>query len=123
VLGWLGKGASEANFVGAARSSALSKKRKRGSRQGVNHGEKWMRMSAARPLHCDRQQASSCVARCVAARAKAAPARPAAALDRARDPHRITVAVPIPSFLFFCKIHPKFELKSNFHQNKSCSEF
>jgi len=80
-------------------------------------------MPAARPLHCDHQQASSYVARCVAARSKAAPARPAAALDRARDPHRITVAVPIPSFLFFLQNSPKFELKSNFHQNKVVQNF
>ena len=93
------------NFAGVARSSALSKKRRKGSKRGVNHGKKWMRMPAAHPLHCDCQQASSYVARCVAARAKAAPARPAAALDRARDPHRITVAVPIPSFLFFSKFN------------------
>ena len=88
VLGWLGREAGEVDFAGAASSSALSEKRKRGSQRGVGHGEKWMRTLGARPLHCDRKQASSCVARCVAACAKAAPARSAAALDRARDPHR-----------------------------------
>ena len=41
----------------------------------------------------------------------------------ARDPYRDTVASSIPPFPVFCKIHPTFELKSNFHQNKSCSEF
>jgi len=41
----------------------------------------------------------------------------------ARDPYRDTVASSIPPFPVFCKIHPKFELKSNFHQKKSCSEF
>jgi len=41
----------------------------------------------------------------------------------AHDPHRDTVAIHIHHDLVFCKIHPKFELKSNFHQNKSCSEF
>ena len=51
-------------------------------------------------------------------------ARSTAALGRgARDPHRITVASPIPPFPVFCKIPPKFELKSNFCQNKSSSEF
>ena len=88
VLWGLRQGAAEVEFAGAASSSALSEKRKRGSQRGVSHGEKWMRTLGARPLHCDRKQASSCVARCVAACAKAAPARSAAALDRARDPHR-----------------------------------
>jgi len=123
VVGCLGREASEVDFAGAASSSALSEKRKRGSQRGVGHGEKWMRTPGARPLHCDRKQASSCVARCIAAHVKAAPAHSAAALDRARDPHRITIAIHIQFFLFFCKILPKFELKSNFHQNKSCSEF
>ena len=77
----------------------------------------------ARPLHGGLAQPSSCVARRVAVHAKAAPARPAAAVDRARDPHRITVAVPIHLALVFCKILPKFELKTKFHQNKSHSEF
>ena len=41
----------------------------------------------------------------------------------AGDPHRITVASPIHLALVFCKILPKFELKTKFHQNKSSSEF
>jgi len=68
-----------------------------------------MSTSAARPLHGDLMQPSSCMAGRVAA-----PARPADALDRAHDPHRITIASPIPPFLFFCKIIPKVELKSKF---------
>jgi len=103
VLWGLRQGAAEVEFAGAASSSALSEKRKRGSQRGVSHGEKWMKTPGARPLHCDCKQASSCVAGCMMARTKAAPARPAAALDRARDPHRITVAVPIQPFLFFAK--------------------
>ena len=64
-----------------------------------------MSMPGARPLLGGLAQPSSCVASRVAAHAKAAPARPAAAVDRARDPHRITVAVPIPSFLSFAKFN------------------
>jgi hypothetical protein len=75
------------------------------------------------PLHGGLAQPSSCVARRVVAHAKAAPARPAAALDTARDPLWITVASPIHLALVFCKILPKFELKTKFHQNKSYSEF
>ena len=82
-----------------------------------------MSTPGARPLHGGLAQPSSCVAWRVAAHAKAAPARPAAALDRARDPHRITVAVPIHLALVFCKIRPKIELEPNSHQNESCAEF
>ena len=68
----------------------------------------------ARPLHGDLVQPSSYVAGRVAARATAAPAHPAAAWDRARDPYRDTVASSIPPFSVFCKLLPKVELKSNF---------
>jgi len=67
----------------------------------------------ARPLHGDLAQPSSCVAGRMAAGAKAAPARHAAARDRAHDPYRDTVASSIP-FSVFCKLLPKVELKSNF---------
>ena len=41
----------------------------------------------------------------------------------AGDPHRITVATPILSFLSLCEFRPKFEMKPNFHQNESCAKF
>ena len=41
----------------------------------------------------------------------------------AGDPYRITVATPIFPLLSPCENQPKFELKSNFHQNKSCAKF
>jgi hypothetical protein len=51
-------------------------------------------------------------------------ARAAAMLDRAPRSTSATVAIPIlPFFLFFCEIRPKVELESNYHQNKSYSEF
>jgi len=59
-----------------------------------------MSTSGARPLHGELAQPSSCMAGRVAVRTKAVPARPAAVLDRARDPHRITIASPIPPFWF-----------------------
>ena len=49
-------------------------------------------------------------------------ARGGCAGQGAGDPHRITVATPILSFLSLCKFRPKFELKPNFHQNESCAK-
>ena len=67
-----------------------------------------MSIPGARPLHGGLAQPSSCVARRV---------------DRARDPHRITVAVPIPSFLFFAKFDQKLNWSQIFTKMKVVQNF
>ena len=68
-------------FGGVEGSSALGEKEKnKAAAQGDHRGE-WMSTSGPCPLHGGLAQPSSCVAGCVAARVRAAPARPAAAVD------------------------------------------
>ena len=56
------------------------KEKSKAAAQGDHRGE-WMSTPGACPLHGGLAQPSSCVAGRVAAHAKAAPARPAAAVD------------------------------------------
>jgi len=53
VLRWLGKGVGEVNFVGAGSSPVLSGREKMEVAGGCGHGEEWMSMPGARPLHGD----------------------------------------------------------------------
>ena len=64
------------------------------------------------------QQAAACTHAC-ARRCS----RGSCAGQGAGDPYRITVATPIFPLLSPCEFQPKFELKSNYHQNKSCTKF
>jgi len=82
VLGWLGREAGEADFAGATSLSALSGKEKNKVVVQCGNCGEGMSTSGDRPLHGGLAQRSSCVAGRVAACAKAAPARPAATLDR-----------------------------------------
>jgi len=81
VLKWLGKETGEANLGSGASSSALSGKEENGAAAQWDHRGEWMSTPGACPLHGGLAQLCSCVARRVAARAKAAPAHPAAAVD------------------------------------------
>ena len=118
VLKRLGEGVGEAKSGSARSSSASGFKGEKGfstAARGFNLAalnRQWMRTSARGTA------ASSCVARRVAARAKAALPR------RQSTPLLSTVAVHIRwnPVLWFCKIRPKFELNTKFLQNKSCSE-
>ena len=64
------------------------------------------------------QQAAACTHAC-ARRCS----RGSCAGQGAGDPYRITVATPILPLLSPCEFQPKFELKFNCHQNKSCAKF
>ena len=75
--------------------------------------------SSGRPRRLAALAASSCVL----ARMRAALLARRMRWTGAGDPHRITVATPILPLLSPCEIRPKFELKPNCHQNKSCAKF
>ena len=92
------------------------KREKRGGRAVESVG-KWMSTLGVRPHHGGLAQPSSCVARHVAARAKAA------LLRRQSTPPAQHCSEPYPPSLGFCKIRPKFELEPKLHQNESCAKF
>jgi hypothetical protein len=88
---------------------------------GVVHAALKWRGKQARGIHVawrPWQQAAACTHAC-ARRCS----RGSCAGQGAGDPYRVTVATPIFPLLSPCEIQPKFELKSNFHQNKSCAKF
>ena len=70
-----------------------------------------------------RRLAALAASSCVLARMRAAQLARRMRWTGAGDPHRITVATPILPLLSPCEIRPKFELKPNCHQNKSCAKF
>ena len=72
----------EVNFAARGAHRRLNERKKREVAAVCGHWEEWMSTPGARPLHGDLEQPSSCVAGHVAARAKVAPARSAAARDR-----------------------------------------
>ena len=117
MLKQLGKGARNANLMGAVSSSELEcreeKKFSTAARGFILATLNWQRMRTSGRGTA----ASSCVASCVATLdAAALPRRQSTPLpDHCSRPH--------PLSLSFCKIRPNFELKTKFHQNKSCSEF
>ena len=70
-----------------------------------------------------RRLATLAASSCVLARTQAALRRRWPRLDRAPRSISVTVTVHILPILSLCKNRPKFELKPNFHQNKSCAKF